>query len=104
MAITDSEERNKYLMKWIELIVVRAIDSQHKPAVRQLVNQLIQTKDPKGITAATLYSNAFVETDLGIHIQWEVDGVEPSKSDPGIELAAVLEGFGRIHHTIWVAV
>ncbi len=90
-------------MKWIELIVVRATDNQHKPAVRQLVNQLIQNKGPKGITAATLYRNAFVETDLGIHIQWEVEAVEPAKSDQGIELVAALEGFGRIHHTIWVA-
>ncbi len=90
-------------MKWIELIVVRATDKQHQPAVRQLVNQLIQNKAPQGITAATLYRNAFVETDLGIHIQWEMDAVEPSKSDQGIELAAALEGFGRIHHTIWVA-
>jgi len=83
--------------------VVRATDNQHKPAVKKLVNQLIQNKGSNGITAATLYRNAFVETDLGIHIQWEVDGVEPSKSDQGIELAAALEGFGRIHHTIWVA-
>ena len=90
-------------MKWIELIVVRAMDNQHKPAVRRLVNQLIQNKDPNRITAATFYRNAFVETDLCIHIQWEVDVVEPSKSNPGIELAAALEGFGRIHHTIWVA-
>ena len=89
-------------MKWIELIVVRAMDNQHKPDARQLVNQLIQNKGPKGITAATLYRNAFVETDLCIHIQWEVGGVEPSKSDQGIELAAALEGFGRIHHTIWI--
>ena len=90
-------------MKWIELIVVRATDNRHKPAVRQLVNQLIQNKGLQGITAATLYHNAFVETDLGIHIQWDVDGAVPAKSDRGIELAAVLEGFGRIHHTIWVA-
>ena len=90
-------------MKWIELIVVRAMDNQHKPGVKQLVNHLIKKKGPKGITAVTLYHNAFVETDLGIHIQWEVDAVESSKSDQGIELAAALEAFGRIHHTIWVA-
>lgn len=90
-------------MKWIELIVVRATDNRHKPTVRQLVDQLIQNKGPKGIKGATLYHNAFVETDLGIHIQWEVDGAVPAKSDRGIELAAALEGFGRIHHTIWVA-
>ena len=90
-------------MKWIELIVVRAMDNQHKPAVRRLVNQLIQNKGPNGITAATLYRNAFVETDFCIHIQWVVDAGEPSKSDQGIKLAAALEGFGRIHHTIWVA-
>ena len=90
-------------MKWIELIVVRATDNQHKPAVRRLVDQLIQNKGANGITAATLYRNAFVESDLGIHIQWEVDAAEPTKSDQGIELVAALEGFGRIHHTIWVA-
>ena len=90
-------------MKWIELIVVRATDNRHKPTVRQLVDQLIQNKGPQGIKGTTLYHNAFVETDLGIHIQWEVDGAVPTKSDRGIELAAALECFGRIHHTIWVA-
>lgn len=90
-------------MKWIELIVVRSMNNQHKPNARQLVNQLIQNNGLKGITRATLYHNAFVETDLAIHIQWEIDEAEPSRSDPGIELAAALEGFGRIHHTIWVA-
>jgi hypothetical protein len=90
-------------MKWIELIVVRATDNQHKPAVRRLVDQLIQNKGANGITAATLYRNAFVETDLGIQIQWEMGGVQPAKSDQGIKLAAALEWFGRIHHTIWVA-
>lgn len=90
-------------MKWIELIVVRSMDNQHKSDVRKLVNQLIQKKGLKGITRATLYRNAFVETDLAIHIQWKSDGAEPSKSDPGIELAAALERFGRIHHTVWIA-
>lgn len=90
-------------MKWIELIVVRSIDNQHKPDIRKLVNQLIQNKGLKGITRVTLYRNAFVETNLAIHILWEIDEAEPSKSDPGIELATALEGFGRIHHTIWVA-
>jgi len=90
-------------MKWIELIVVRSIDNQHKSDVRKLVNQLIQNKGLKEITRVTLYRNAFVETDLAIHIQWEIDEAEPSKSLQGIELAAALEGFGRIHHTIWIA-
>ena len=67
------------------------------------MNQLIQNKGLKEITRVTLYRNAFVETDLAIHIQWEIDEAEPSKSDQGIELTAALEGFGRIHHTIWVA-
>lgn len=55
--------------------------------------EYLQNKGPIGITAATLYRNAIVETDLAIHIQWEIDEAEPSKSDLGIELAAALEGF-----------
>jgi hypothetical protein len=90
-------------MKWIEIIVVRSMDNQHQPAIRELVNQYVQNIGTNGVTGSTLYCNAFVETDLAIHIQWEIEEAEPSKSDQGIELAAALEVFGRIHHTIWVA-
>ena len=89
-------------MKWIEIIVVRSMDNQHQPAIRELLNRYVQNIGPNGVARSTLYHNAFVESDLAIHMQWEIDGLKPSKSDQGIELAAALEGFGRIHHTIWV--
>lgn len=89
-------------MKWIELIVVRAADARHRPTVRRLLGQLTPDGRPDELTSVTLYRNAFVETDIGIHLQWEREGSRPMRSDIGLELAAALEEFGRVHHTIWI--
>jgi hypothetical protein len=89
-------------MKWIELIVVRAADIQHKPTIRRLVDQLARQGQSEGLARAALYHNAFVQTDIGIQLEWEAENGPPSKSPIGLELAAALEEFGRVHHTICV--
>ena len=89
-------------MQWIELVIVRAADDFKKQAVRRLMNQLAADGQPDGLRSITFYRNAFVETDVCIHLQWKMKGCEPSRSDLGIELAASLEEFGRVHHTIWI--
>ena len=89
-------------MKWIELIVVRAADKRHIPTVRRLVAQLASGARPDGLAAITLYGNAFVRTDMGIHLEWARQEDKPLRSDIGIELAAALEEFGRVHHTLWI--
>ena len=89
-------------MKWIELILVRAADTRCSPIVRRLVDQLTPNGRPDGLTAVALYRNAFVQSDIGIHLDWFREGGQPARSDIGIELAAALEEFGRVHHTIWI--
>jgi hypothetical protein len=89
-------------MKWIEFIVVRAVDPRHKSTVMGLVDQLILSGRPDRPTSITLYHNAFVDNDLCIHLQWDVKGHEAARSDLGIELARALEELGRVHHTIWI--
>lgn len=89
-------------MQWIELVIIRAVDGRQKQAVRRLINQLAADRQPDGLRSITLYRNAFVETDMCIHLQWKMKDREPAKSDLGIELAASFEEFGRVHHTIWI--
>lgn len=89
-------------MKWIELIVVRAADIQHKSTIRRLVDQLAREGQSEGLASAALYHNAFVQSDIGIQFEWEQESGSPSKSAIGLELAAALEEFGRVHHTIWI--
>lgn len=89
-------------MKWIELIVVRAVDIRQKPTIIRFVDNLMAndlTDQPK---AVTIYRNAFVETDICVHLEWEMDIYEPARSDIGIGLAAAFEEFGRVYHTIWI--
>lgn len=89
-------------MKWIELIIVRAMDIRHKPMLKQLGDQLTPNRRPPGLHAVTLYRNAFVENDICVHMRWEQQANQPTRSDVGIELAAALDDFGRVHHTIWI--
>ncbi len=89
-------------MKWIELIVVRATDNEQRLTIRRLIDQFIQNPRPDGLAEIILHRNAFVETDIVVHLQWEAVGKSPTRSDLGIGLAAVLEGFGRVNHTIWI--
>lgn len=89
-------------MKWAELIIVRAADSECRPIVRRLVDQLMHSGRPDGITTVKLYRNAFVESDIGIHLEWFRECDQATKSDIGIALVAALEEFGRVHHTIWI--
>ncbi len=90
------------IMKWIELILVRGADQQHRPTIRRLVDQLARQGRSGGLVTAALYHNAFVHTDIGIQFEWEHESGQPSKSPLGIELAAALEEFGRVHHTLWI--
>jgi len=89
-------------MKWIELIVVKAVDTRNKPGFMGLMDHFMSSGHPERLTAVTLYRNAFVEDDICIHLQWEAEGNEPVKSDLGIKLAAALEEMGRVHHTLWI--
>ena len=89
-------------MKWIELIVIRAGDEAQRTAAMELIDQLAQNRFSDGPGEISMYGNAFAATDIGIHLRWKVAGGQPSKSDFGIRLAALLEDFGRVHHTIWV--
>lgn len=89
-------------MKWIELIVVRAVDTRHKPTIIRLVDHLMPNDRTDQLKAVTMYRNAFVETDICVHLEWEMDSNQPARSDVGIGLAAALEEFGRVYHTIWI--
>jgi hypothetical protein len=89
-------------MKWIELIVVRATGDEKRSTIRRLIDQFIQNRQPAGLEEIILYRNAFVETDVVVYLEWAATGKSPTRSDLGIGLAATLEEFGRVHHTIWI--
>jgi len=89
-------------MKWIELIVVRAVDTRHKPTIIRFVDRFMSNERTDQLKAVTMYRNAFVETDICVHLEWEMDRHQPTRSEVGIGLAAVLEEFGRVYHTIWI--
>ena len=89
-------------MKWIEQIVVRSLGNGWKTLKRRFIAPLLKNHGQAGIKEIILYRNAFVESDVCIHIHWELEVREPGKSDFGVGLAASLEEYGRVHHTIWI--
>jgi hypothetical protein len=89
-------------MKWIELILVRALDSRQKPTIIRFVDHLMANGPSDQLKAVTMYRDAFVDTDICVYLQWEAQDKSPTRSDVGIKMAAALEEFGRVYHTLWI--
>ena len=88
-------------MKWIEMIGVRATSGNREILEAQLL-ELVHAVQ-KGISAAsiTVLHRLNVESDLCVHLQHDSKRADPAGSSLGLRLAAEMEAFGPVHHSIW---
>jgi hypothetical protein len=91
-------------MKCIEIITLRSLGKDSKEMVDELLRQVSEQKGPgPGLPASiTVYQRPNVETDLSIHIKWEVEARNPGESPLGQRLSYALGGLGSLHHSLWV--
>ena len=88
-------------MKWIEIIRLRALDHLRQNAVLELLQQL-KTEASATDVSFTLYHHATIDTDLSIHLTWDSDVLEHSKSALGKRLAYLLREFGYVDYSVWI--
>ncbi len=95
-------------MCWVEIIGVRLSPTPKNELVRKIFSdfrQTIATRVAAGAeekVAAIVYRNAFVETDLTIHLYRNTDNRLPEKTRLGLTLAEILRDFGLVDHMIWI--
>ncbi|MBW2603868.1 MAG: hypothetical protein JRE28_06060 [Deltaproteobacteria bacterium] len=95
-------------MRWVEIIGVRLSPSPKNKLVRKIFSDFRQTiaasvaAGAEEKVAAIVYRNAFVETDLTIHLYRNTANRLPEKTRLGLTLAEILRDFGLVDHMIWI--
>ena len=88
-------------MKWVEVIGVRATAGNREILEARLVN-LVRMLQKRGLaTAITVLHRVNVASDLCVHLHHDAKNPDPAGSSLGLRLAAEMEAFGLVHHSIW---
>lgn len=87
-------------MEWYEIIHIRLFSGKYKEEAMSVFSQLKLPKLAKGIKTIELLQDILMNNDFRILIRWENDRNGNMKSTFGRHLAATLERFGRVHHTV----
>jgi hypothetical protein len=101
MSIDTKYQDGGQIMKWIEIIRLRALDHLRQTAVMELLHQLKTEASATDVTFI-LYHHATVETDVSIHLAWNSDILEQGKSALGAKLAYMLREFGFVDYSVWI--
>jgi hypothetical protein len=89
-------------MKWMEIIALRSLVRENRHLADELLRQFSQHKQSGLSAAIRIYHHPTVDTDLGIHIYWETEPLNPNGSPLGQQLAYALKGLGLLSYSIWV--
>jgi len=49
-----------------------------------------------------IYRNAWINTDISVHLHWKSTRTEQQGSTVGLRLARALKEFGLVNHSAWV--
>ncbi len=89
-------------MKCIEIITLRSLAKHKMQLVDELLCQVFKRKEPGLPASIRVYHHSLVETDLSIHIHWEVEA-QPLRGSPlGQRISYALKGLGQLNHSLWV--
>ncbi len=88
-------------MNWIEIITLRSNGNVQESLVRELLKP-VPGDENNGLTTMKVYRNAWINTDLSIHLHWKSIKAEQQGSAMGVRLAQILREFGLVNHSAWV--
>ena len=89
-------------MKCVEIITLRSLGKDSRQLVQELLRQGFKQEEPGVRAAIRVYHHAIVETDLSIHIHWEIEAQHPCESPLGQRLCYALKRLGQCNHSLWV--
>jgi hypothetical protein len=86
------------LMKWLEIIELRAVHIDQHELQQQIAHLLDEVKNENAIR---IYVNVRVETDWSVHVQHDSEKAEAHGSKVGRRLKEILKESGLVNHSIW---
>jgi hypothetical protein len=89
-------------LKCLEIITLRSLAKDKMQLVDEILREVFKLKESGLPASIRVYQHPIVETDLSIHIHWEVEAQDPRESPLGQRLSYVLKGLGLVNHSLWV--
>lgn len=86
-------------MKWLEIIELRSINSDHELLESQLQKMV---HEAAGEQTIKVYRREIIDSDLSIHLHHDSPGVEKGGSPLGLCLVSALKPLGLLNHRIWI--
>ena len=89
-------------MKWIEIIELRSISSNHE-MLESLLQRLIKDVEMKTKNSSIkVYSHVMINTDFIIHLFHNSKEVDENGGPLGLHLVAALKEYGLVNHNVWI--
>ncbi len=89
-------------MNWIEIISLRSNGNVKESLIYELLKPVAEGDKSNGLLAVKIYRNAWIHTDISVHLHWKSTKTEQQRSAMGLCLAQTLGEFGLVNHSAWV--
>lgn len=100
---TIETTREGDIMQWMEIINIRTTEQGLENLVRDFIRPVTEKADDEGLSQIKIYYHALLKTDLSIHIYWDLNQSDQYKTTLGLRLMGILENFGLVYHSVWMA-
>ncbi len=89
-------------MNWIEIITLRSNKNNHESLIQELLKPVEEGSAKDGLRAVKVYRNAWIDSDMSIHLHWRSTEAKQQGSILGVAFVKILEEFGLVNHSAWV--
>ncbi len=89
-------------MKWIEIITLRSSNKVHESLVSELLKHPVENDGNNRLISMDTYRNAWINTDMSVHLHWKSTSTGQLGSAMGLRLARALKEYGLVNHSVWV--
>jgi hypothetical protein len=89
-------------MDWIEIITLRSLENLHGSLIPELLKPMANGDENNDLIDMKIYRNAWINTDLSIHLHWRLTKAEPRETPMGLALMQSIQKFGLVNHSVWV--
>ena len=89
-------------MKWLEIIELRSVGSNHALIESQLQSLVNEVSHKAALQTIKVYSHVVVETDFSVHLMHDSKEADISGSPLGLRLSSMLKEYGLVNHSVWL--
>ena len=89
-------------MNWLEIITLRSNLNVQESLIREFLKPITENDRNNRPTTMKIYRDAWINTDMSIHLHWRSAKAEQHGSPLGLRLVQMLKEFGLVNHSAWV--